>query len=280
MKDNILENSDVVNIQNKILELAVYLDEFCKSNNIEYYLMGGTALGAIRHKGFIPWDDDFDVFMTFENYSKFIRIAEYKLDKSRFYLQKENTLEWPLFFSKLRMNGTTYIEEDTKNRNMHQGFYIDVMCLNRVSKNVVYRYFQYLSARLVIAQTLSSRGYITSSILKKTVMYLSKLCVRGFIKKGLVSFVRSLNNKKTEFVGHLFGRAKFKNTSFNEDCLGKQRYVDFSSIKLPVPEKVEQYLSLRYGSSFMEMPDEKTKSKYPSHVIFYDTEIDYKDFKI
>ena len=77
-------------IQNKILEIVKYFDGFCKENNIEYYLMGGSALGAVRHGGFIPWDDDFDVFMNYENYTKFIKLCEEKLDITKFYLQKEN----------------------------------------------------------------------------------------------------------------------------------------------------------------------------------------------
>ena len=64
-------HSDLRQLQNKILELVEYFDAFCAKYNIEYYLMGGTALGAVRHKGFIPWDDDFDVFMDKENYNKF-----------------------------------------------------------------------------------------------------------------------------------------------------------------------------------------------------------------
>ena len=60
-------NVDIKDFQYKILEIAFYFDEFCKKYDIEYYLMGGSALGAVRHHGFIPWDDDFDVFMTFNN---------------------------------------------------------------------------------------------------------------------------------------------------------------------------------------------------------------------
>lgn len=104
-------NVDIKDFQYKILEIAFYFDEFCKKYDIEYYLMGGSALGAVRHHGFIPWDDDFDVFMTFNNYHKFLHYASIHLDTEKFHLQRENSTEWPLFFSKLRMNGTTCIEK-------------------------------------------------------------------------------------------------------------------------------------------------------------------------
>jgi len=268
----------ITEIQNKLLEIAIYFDSFCKINDIEYYLMGGSALGAIRHKGFIPWDDDIDVFMTFDNYKRFAEVCKEKLDTKNFYFQEEDTEEWPMFFSKLRMNGTTFIEEDTKNRNMHQGFYIDIMCLNNVSDNKVYRFLQYLSARLLTAQTIEERGYLTDSLLKKFIMKLSKVFIKGSIKKRLLDFVRSLNESPTNLVGHFFGRAKFKNTSFPVSYLGEPRYVEFSTTFLPVPQEVEKYLEMRYGEKFMEMPDEKTKSLYPSHSAFVDLDKDYKEY--
>lgn len=273
-----MANVKITEIQDRLLEIAVYLEVFCKENNIDYYLMGGSALGAIRHKGFIPWDDDIDVFMTFDNYNKFAKACESNLDNKNYYFQKEGTKEWPLFFSKLRMNGTTFIEEDTKNRDMHQGFYVDIMCLNNVSDNKIYRYLQHLSARLVTAQTIAERGYITDSLLKKMVMNLTQIFVRGTIKKRLLNFVRSLNKNKTNLVGHFFGRAKFKNTSFPSAWLGKAKYVAFSNELLPVPSSVEKYLAMRYGDRFMEMPDEKTKSLYPSHSAFVDLNKDYKEY--
>lgn len=259
-------------VQKKILEIVHYLDEFCRENDITYYLMGGSALGAIRHGGFIPWDDDLDVFMTFENYMKFIKICESHLDRERFYLQKENTDEWPMFFSKLRMNNTTYIEKDTKDRKMHQGFFIDVMCLNNTASNLFIRYFQFLAARILTAQTLAIRGYITKNKIKKISIETARLFVGGRIKKILLSFVRRYNNKNTKYVGHFFGKANFKNTSFPRYYLGKPKHVDFHNKKLPVPEYVEDYLTVRFGRDFMKIPNMKIRDKYPTHAIYVDLE--------
>lgn len=251
---------DIKLLQNKILEIAIYFDKFCKEHGIVYYLMGGSALGAIRHQGFIPWDDDFDVFMTYENYQKFLEKAKKHLDTEKFYLQEENTDEWPLFFSKLRMNGTTLIEEDTKDRNMHKGIYIDIMCLNNESDNKFLAFCQYFAAKLLIAKTLAKRGYDTASASKKLAMNIAKIFIGKRGEKRLINFIRRFNSKNTKKVGHYFGKAKYGKTSFSREFLGKQRYVDFENVKLPVPEKVEEYLTVRFGD-YMKLPSEEEIKK-------------------
>ena len=67
---------DVKEVQGKILEVMKYIDKVCRENGIVYYIMGGTALGAVRHGGFIPWDDDLDIFMTPSEYEKFKKVFE------------------------------------------------------------------------------------------------------------------------------------------------------------------------------------------------------------
>ena len=265
-------------LHNKIIEIAEYFDTFCNENNIRYYLMGGTALGAIRHKGFIPWDDDFDVFMDYDNYSRFLNIVDSKIDKKRFYFQKECTEEWPLYFSKLRMNNTTFIEKDVKNRIMHHGIYIDIMCLNSTPNNKISRYFQYCSARALNARALFEKGYITKSFIKKTGICLSKIFIRWLIKKSLLNYVRKYNSKNTEFVGHFFGRAPFSKTSFPKNYLKNPKLVKFENLMLPVALQVEKYLKVRYGDNYMELPSEDEKMKYPSHAYIVDTIKDYKNY--
>jgi len=226
-------------LHNKILEIAKYFDEFCNENNITYYLMGGTALGAIRHKGFIPWDDDYDVYMDYNNYMKLLNRVENNIDKSKYYFQKEDTEEWPMFFSKLRMNHTTFIEKDVVGRIMHHGIYIDIMCLNNTSSNKYFRYIQYSCARMLNARALVGKGYITNSLMKKAALAISKIFIRGVIKKYLLKCVRSYNAKETTFVGHFFGRAPFLKTTFKKTYFVRihHSYHYYVSTKVSSPSK-------------------------------------------
>lgn len=265
-------------LQNKILEIVTYFDIFCKKNNIRYYLMGGSALGAMRHNGFIPWDDDFDVFMDYENYMKFLEVAKEKLDRDLFYLQEENSQEYPLYFSKIRMNGTTFIEKDIKDRDMHHGIYIDIMCLNNTTKNKFIRYLQYFSARVLSARAIAEQGYITDSKRKKWALGVVKYLVNGYVKRGLLKVVRGLNHKDSDYVGHFFGRAPFLKTSFPTSYLGVARDVPFDDLVLPVPQEVEKYLTVRYGERYMDMPSESVKAQYPSHAYIVDVDKSYNEY--
>lgn len=273
-----MTNIELKELQQVILEIALDFNAFCSENNITYYLMGGSALGAMRHKGFIPWDDDFDVFMDSDNYFKFLKKARSKLNTDKYYFQEENTKEWPLFFSKVRMNNTTFIEKDVATRRMHHGIYIDVMCLNYAFENKFLRRVQYLSARILSSSALSKKGYITNSKIKKILLLASRVLTAGPLKNMLLSFVRINNSNKTSLVGHFFGRAPFPKTTFPVDFLSEPRYTFFEGVSLPVPKEVERYLVVRYGNKYMELPSKEEMAKYPSHAHIVDTKKSYKKY--
>ena len=102
-------------VQEKILETMKFIDKLCREHGIVYYIMGGTALGAVRHGGFIPCDDDLDIFMTPDQYQKFKLVFE-KVNSQQFVIQEWRTDSKYLEYAKIRMNGTTFIEEHFKDR--------------------------------------------------------------------------------------------------------------------------------------------------------------------
>ena len=96
-------------LQKVILSIAKDVDELCQKHKITYFLLGGSAIGAVRHKGFIPWDDDLDIVMDDENYEKFLRVCKAELDRDKYYIQ-EAFVDWPLGFTKIKLRGTYFQE--------------------------------------------------------------------------------------------------------------------------------------------------------------------------
>ena len=119
----------------QLTELSILADfaDFCDENEITYFLSGGTLLGAVRHKGFIPWDDDVDVMMPYSEYVKFLELAEKKLDKQKYFLQTaDQDFGWYRNYARLRLNNTTMMKPDYRYTHMHQGIYIDIFPLIEV----------------------------------------------------------------------------------------------------------------------------------------------------
>ena len=276
MRSELEDTYGILPLQDKILEIMVYLDEVCKKHHITYFLMGGSALGAMRHKGFIPWDDDLDIFMPYKDYMKFIKLSSKIIDKKNYYFQCEDTEELPYFFSKLRMNGTTCMDEVNKHKkNMHQGIFVDIMCLNNAATTTIGKKIQYYAAGLLKANAVTKTEYKTDDKKKKIELAVSKIFVRGPIKRLLLWLVRRYNKNVTKEVAHLFGRAKYKNSFYQAKDFEQQRYVPFEKVELAVPNGVERYLKARYGAAYMEMPNEETKAIYTSHAMIWDVKRDY-----
>ncbi len=121
---------------NKLHETLIeLLDEFvriCKKHNLKYTLVAGTVLGAVRHSGFIPWDDDIDVGMLRPDYEKFLEVAPKEL-KDKYILDCfEQNKDYHLSFAKIKKNGTIFDEEAAHHMNNHKGIFLDVFPLDNV----------------------------------------------------------------------------------------------------------------------------------------------------
>lgn len=129
------ELSDLRKLQLSELDILKKFHEVCEKHNLTYYLTGGTLLGAVRHKGFIPWDDDIDVVMPYDDYKKLCKLPS-EVFGEEFFLQNADTdVQYPLLFSKLRKNNTHAEEIDFKNLSLHKGHFIDVFSMYHTSTN-------------------------------------------------------------------------------------------------------------------------------------------------
>lgn len=110
------------------LELLVEIDRICRKNNIKYNLCGGTLIGAVRHKGFIPWDDDVDIRMLRSEYKKFNEACKRDLDDTRFFLQDfESDPKYRWGYAKLLRKDTVYIRTGQKHLGMKNGVFLDIL---------------------------------------------------------------------------------------------------------------------------------------------------------
>jgi len=122
-------------IQSIEAEALKIIDDICEKNNIEYFLIGGSALGAIRHNGFIPWDDDIDIGMTRSNYKFFLENAPRFLPKGYYLQTPYSDFENPYFYSKLRIDGTKFVEYCNHRLDIHHGIYVDIFPFDEVPDN-------------------------------------------------------------------------------------------------------------------------------------------------
>ena len=137
MKENRLRD-----LQSILLKMLNDITKICDENGIQYFLDGGTMLGAVRHHGFIPWDDDVDIAMRREDYEKFLNVCKTKLNQELYFLQNEQTEKNYIHaFTKIRLNGTHIIEEFSKNVDIHNGIFIDVFPYDNVPDGSIRRMF-------------------------------------------------------------------------------------------------------------------------------------------
>lgn len=267
--------TDMAKLHKKLLEILDYVDSVCQENGIVYSLCAGSLLGAVRHKGFIPWDDDLDIMLDRRNYSHLIAVLKEKAI-NKFVLQ-EALIDYPLYFSKIRMNGTTYIEGfklQKKWRNIHQGIYIDVFCYDYASKNRLKLFFQSVFGKVLIAQSLFQRGFDTASFVKKIIM----LCSMIFypLRKLLYQFVIGVDRKNSCGVFNFFGMGFGSRMFFEADTFESVEYVQFEDKIVPISSKAISYLERKFGD-WKTLPSEKQRQSRLHCNFFSDTK-DYTEF--
>lgn len=130
------------------LEILVEVDRICRKHGIEYVIAYGTLIGAIRHNGFIPWDDDVDICMTRENYLRFREVCRTELDERFFYQSHETDKNYFYLFDKIRANGTVFKETFLAEHDIHHGVYLDVFPVDALPDNKYLRKLHYGKFRL------------------------------------------------------------------------------------------------------------------------------------
>lgn len=261
--------------QAALYTLLCELDTVCRKLEIPYQLFAGSMLGAVRHQGFIPWDDDLDVILMREDYDRLLAEADAVLDHSRFFLQKEFSSHWPMFFSKLRLNGTTCLEKfHPKDTACHQGVYIDIFPCDNASDNGLMRKMQFYASKVVVAKSLYRRGYETDSTKKKIFM---QLC-RCLPLQPFLSLTKLAGRGDTQYVhSFLGGASKMEKSVYRREWFDKQILMTFQDGAFSVPAEYDALLTTLYGD-YMELPPEEDR-KCKQHTILVDLTHSYEEYE-
>lgn len=262
----------------QITELNILneFDKVCKKLDIDYSLSSGTLIGAVRHSGFIPWDDDVDVAMLREDYDKFVEEGQALLPENLFIQTYETDKKYPFTWAKVRDLSTVLIENSTQAIKMKNGAFIDVFPIDRISSNRVYRWIDNQLLVFILAIKYSytvewiknSRSRLRK-IVRTLLFPLSKIIGTQKLSR-LETFIRNKNNKESnEFT---YGTAGYDTPPnqltdamlmpvsifyFHENIMFENR--EFRAIK-----NRDEYLTITYGEYMKLPPNEKRK---PHHNI-------------
>lgn len=264
-----LEDQELRKLQMKILDIVKYIDKLCKEENIEYFLMYGSCLGAVRHKGFIPWDDDFDIGMTYDNYLKFLKVCDTKLDKTKYFLQNNETENnFYLSFSKLRDINTTLIEETNKNIEMHKNVSIDIFPLSGYPTKKIQQNIFKLSRAFMLSANIN---VINNKILYRISRIIIKLLGKKRILKMTTQYCTKFDIKKSEYLCSFCDGDNIKLNLYKKEWLEKVKYVDFEDTKLPIPINYDKILKTTY-KDYMKIPSKEEIAKKKHGIVYLNLE--------
>lgn len=259
--------------QAALLLLMTEFDRVCRQLEIPYFLFAGSLLGAVRHKGFIPWDDDLDVVMLRCDYERLFQEAPQVLDRERFFLQQEFAEHWPMFFSKLRIQRTTCLEKYIpKDPKIHQGVYMDIFPCDNAFDSAFLRKIQFLASKIVIAKGLDREGYVTDSKKKKLIMAACRLLPR----KPFHRLVKG-PKKQGKFVhSFLGGASKYSRSVYPASIFASPVKMPFETGIFSAPSGYDELLKILYGDYMTLPPEEDRKCK--QHAILVDLKRSFEHY--
>jgi len=259
-----LSTEELKGLQVVLLDMLLELDRICKKNNIKYCLFGGTMLGAYRHKGFIPWDDDLDVAMLRTDYNKFRTACERDLDAKKFFFQDHTTdpyYRWG--YGRIRRKGSEFVRVNQEHMKMHTGIFLDIFPMDGVPEFAPFRGFHnfycYLLRKLLYAEV----GIKTGKRLYNRMGYALMNCIpHAWTFRRLDKL--ALKWKDTKWVRHTcFPMPKGRPYGFLRTWCEDLVDINFEGFMFPGIKDAHDYLANHYGSDYMQPPPPEKRHWHP-----------------
>lgn len=263
-------------VQHTEIEILDVVHSFCVKNNIRYSLAYGTLLGAVRHQGFIPWDDDIDLMMLRSEYDRFIDLWK-KNPPEGYFLQTDDTdPKYINNFLKIRKNNTAFIQNEREKKcPYHTGIFIDIFPTDRVAPAGLQRKFQYLACQF---NMLMTRNYTSGNkgfggVIERILLKLPRSLKQAIKKQSYRIKTKYNNAKNNELLLFVCVTIKSSQKYFDSDLFDDFTELSFNGKKYMAFKKYDYYLKSRYGD-YMKLPPEKERTTHLP--LFIDFEHEYK----
>lgn len=268
-------DNELHELQIVLLEMIKQIDNICKKENIEYFLLGGTFIGAVRHKGFIPWDDDIDIAMDRKNYQKFLKIIDEKLPENMKLLYYKNDATYEHWI-KIKNNDFKIIEKKD-NIVTEQNVFIDIFPFDNIPDNfikrLVFKIQIYLKTKkLRLAKMLFIYESNNQKFKKKYKNILVKLLklLNGFFNQQRVEeeyddLISKYKNKNTKLIANLcvnYSFGKIYREMFEKEKIREIVEYDFEDTKLKGLKNYDYLLGQTFGDYMKLPPKEEQVSKH------------------
>ena len=264
------------------VELMILKDfvDTCETNNIRYFGFGGTAIGALRHKGFIPWDDDIDVCLPAEDFNKLLDIYDKEWSEKYSIMNTERDINYPFPTTRIMLKGTQFCEEALAPLPLDLGIFLDVYCFDNVSddekeyqKQAFDAWFwSHMRILVDVPRPVILADGIKGKLLKAAVTMGRGVCkLLHLSTQKMYEREQEARNRfahvKTKRIAYLHDTDRFVNT-YPVDEIFPVDKLDFDGIQVAFPNQNDKFLRMLYGDYMQMPPVEKRKNHYPARLDF------------
>ncbi|RZS92685.1 LicD family protein [Cuneatibacter caecimuris] len=270
-----LSSQEIRTIQDILLDMLRDFDYVCKKYDLSYFLCGGTAIGAVRHQGYIPWDEDVDIGMPRSDYDRFERLMLREFEEKYWIQSIQSSLKYDLNFMKVRRKGTKYVEVFEQEEEF-AGIFIDVYPIENVYNFLPLRWIHGFWVELMLFCASCVRIYLkldrlTEYVGKNRMAYL--ICFKAFLGKRLSFFsitkwcllvdrwASKCKNEDSKYVNIPSGRKHFFGEMYTRKSFFPLKETEFEGEKFYIMSDPNEYLTKLYGN-YMEVPKEEERERH------------------
>lgn len=264
------QNLKLKKLQAILLDMLKQTICICERHRIRYFLLGGSALGAVRHSGFIPWDDDIDIGMPRPDYENFLSLAQAELGTELFLQTHETDPDYPMAFAKIRNSKTTFIQSNVFHLRMNHGVFIDIFPLDgypfkKLQRIINTFFFKIYRASILNKLGVKHRIFGIHFLISIYALFFSLPRLRDKLER----LMKNKDYENSDVVINWNGSWGLKE-AVPKDFFKSGSRANFEGITVSIPSNYDGYLKSLYGDYMIPPPMEKRISHHFSDIIDLD----------